>query len=103
MLAHGQFIPEKWEVLFYQVSKAICWDQNYVNQEKKNQRKEKASKIPHKKPLNSSALWPNFKGNLSQDSVTDIIKLFSLCSLTAETAPRHFCLANVRSLIPSIE
>lgn len=44
MLAHGQFIPEKWEVLFYQVSKAICWDQNYVNQEKKIKEKKKPQK-----------------------------------------------------------
>lgn len=56
-----------------------------VNQEKKIKEKKKTSKIPHKKPLNSSALWPIFKGNLSQDSVRDIIKLFCLCSLTAET------------------
>lgn len=54
-----------------------------VNQKKKI--KDRMSKIPNKKPLHSSALWPNSKGNVSQDSVRDIIKLFPFCSLTAET------------------
>lgn len=51
----------------------------------KSKKIKKKSKIPHMKQLNSSALWPNSKGNLSQDSVRDMINFFSLCSLTAET------------------